>query len=603
MSFTLEFEPLGLRLICEEALTLLDAVRQAGIRLRSECGGKGTCAKCQVQILSGDLNAPTQLEQKTFSVQQLNEGFRLACRTLAAGDMVIYLPPQSLLSSQVLQTEGTSLDVQPDPAVVVTPISLTPSSFEDLQADWERVCASPELMSLAEMNASLPALSALARQLRLSNWQVNLVHNRQELLHVLPPGNHQPVGLAVDVGSTKLACFLVDLASGKTLAARGIPNPQIAFGEDIMSRLAAVMESPDTVQALQNGVMQSIHSAIMEIEQTLGLTRENIMDACLVGNTAMHHFFLGLPSQALAVSPFVPVTTRELAPSALELGLELMPGARVYAPPVIAGFVGSDHLAFLLAAGFGQDERTRLGIDIGTNTEIALQHAGRIVSVSTASGPAFEGAHIRFGMRAAPGAIEHVVLDASGAVHCQIIGGQTASGICGSGILDAVAEMRRGGLLNARGRLEKTSPAIGTNQFGQPALILAAECAGQREISLDQKDIDQVLLAKGAIRAGIDILMDHLKINAAQLDEIIIAGAFGSYLYAEQAMRIGLLPQIDLAKVHAIGNAAGVGARMLLLSRQARMRASQLARRIEYLELTIYPDFNLFFANGIRFIN
>ena len=601
MSFILEFEPLGMRLLCEESLTLLDAVRQAGIHLRSECGGKGTCAKCQVQVLLGELDAPTQLEQQVFTTQQLDEGFRLACRTLASGDMTIYLPPQSLLSSQVLQTEGTTLDMQPDPEVVVTALSLTPPSFDDLRADWERVCASPELKSFPGMVANLATLTTLAMQLRQSKWQVNLVHNRRELLQVLPPGDHQPVGLAVDVGSTKLACFLVDLTSGKTLAARGVPNPQIAFGEDIMSRLAAVLENPDNARALQSGVMQAIQSAVQDMAQKINIPLEQIMDACLVGNTAMHHFFLGLPSQALAVSPFVPVTTAELTLPAAELGLELMPGARIYAPPVIAGFVGSDHLSFLLAASFGQDGRTRLGIDIGTNTEIALQHAGRIISVSTASGPAFEGAHIRFGMRAAPGAIEHVSIDESGTVHCQVIGGQAASGICGSGILDAVAEMRRTGLINVRGRLEKTNPAIQTNQFGQPALILATESKSQREISLDQKDIDQVLLAKGAIRAGIEILMDHLKIKAAQLDEIIIAGAFGSYMNAEQAMRIGLLPEIDLAKVHAVGNAAGVGARMLLLSHQMRAHAVELAHRIEYLELTITPDFNLFFANGIRF--
>ncbi len=602
MSFILEFEPLGMRLMCEEPLTLLDAIRQAGIRLRAECGGKGTCAKCQVQVLSGELDAPTQLEQQVFTAQQLNEGFRLACRTLASGDMTLYLPPQSLLSSQVLQTEGTTMDVEPDPAVLVTLLSLNPPSFDDLRSDWERVCASPQLQPFPGMSAGLPALTALAGQLRQSKWQVNLVHNHRELLHVLPPGDQQPVGLAVDVGSTKLACFLVDLTNGKTLAAHGVPNPQIAFGEDIMSRLAAVLENPANAQALQSGVMQAIQAAVQEMAQKINISLEQIMDACLVGNTAMHHFFLGLPSQALAVSPFVPVTAAELTPSAAELGLDLMPGARVYAPPVIAGFVGSDHLAFLLAAGFGQDDRTRLGIDIGTNTEIALQHAGRIVSVSTASGPAFEGAHIRFGMRAAPGAIEHVTIDEATTIHSQVIGGQIASGICGSGILDAVAEMRRTGLINARGRLEKSNPAVQINQFGQPAIILAPESAQQREISLDQKDVDQVLLAKGAMRAGIEILLDHLKINAAQLDEIIIAGAFGSYMNAEQAMRIGLLPEIDLQNVRAIGNAAGVGARMLLVSRQIRSRALELARRIEYLELTITPDFNLFFANGIRFL-
>lgn len=602
MSFTLEFEPPGIRLICEEPLTILDAARQAGIRLRSECGGKGTCAKCQVQVLEGIVPAPTELEQKVFTGQQIHAGFRLACRTLAANDLTIYLPPQSLLSSQVMQTEGKELTIEPDPAVQVIPITLNPPTFTDLQSDWERVKAGLKKKGLKNLSISLPTLSTISEQLRQSKWQFNLVNNDQEVLNLLPPDKLQPIGLAVDVGSTKLACFLVDLTTGKTLAAEGVPNPQIAFGEDIMSRLGAVLEKPANAHTLQQEVMHAIQSALREMTQKTNLHMEQIMDACLVGNTAMHHLFLGLPTKALAFSPFVPVTTDELYPTAQEIGLELMPGARVYAPPVIAGFVGSDHLAFLLAACFREDENTRLGIDIGTNTEIALQHSGRIVSVSTASGPAFEGAHIRFGMRAAPGAIEHIRIDDSGKVNCQVIGGQTASGICGSGILDAVAELRRTGLINARGRLEKTNPAIQTNQFGQPSLILAAESANQREISLDQKDIDQVLLAKGAIRAGIEILMNYLKINASQLDEIVIAGAFGSFMNAEQAVRIGLLPKVPLGKVHAIGNAAGVGARMLLVSRRIRKNALQLAHRIEYLELTIYPDFNLFFANGIRFL-
>jgi uncharacterized 2Fe-2S/4Fe-4S cluster protein (DUF4445 family) len=600
VSFTLEFEPLGIRLLCEEPLTLLDAVRQASIHLRSECGGKGNCAKCQLQVIKGSLPPITELESRTFTPVQIQQGYRLACRTLAENDLVIFLPAQSLISNQVLQTEGVHAEIEPDPAVQLTALTLTPPTFNDLKADWERVQSAIAPQGIPQLSASLPALVSLADQLRQSNWQVNLIHNKKELLHVLPPGDLHSIGLAVDVGSTKLACFLVDLTSGQTLAARGISNPQIAFGEDIMSRLAAVLENPANAATLQQDVIQSIQAAVEEMAEKLDLPIGHVMDACLVGNTAMHHFFLGLPSQALAVSPFVPVTTADLYPPASEIGLKLMPGAKLYAPPVIAGFVGSDHLAFLLAAGFDEDKRTRLGIDIGTNTEIALQHAGRIVSVSTASGPAFEGAHIRFGMRAAPGAIEHVTIDDEGSVHCQVIGGQKASGICGSGILDGVAELRRTGLMNSRSRLDKTAPALQPNQFGNPALVLIPEQGRQREISLDQKDIDQILLAKGAIRAGIEILMDHLKINAAQLDEIVIAGAFGSYLNPEQAVRIGLLPDIPLDRMHAIGNASGVGARMLLISQKMRAKAKELAQRIEYLELTIYPDFNLFFANGIK---
>jgi len=601
MSFTLDFEPLGIRLLCEEPLTLLEAAHQAGIHLRSECGGKGTCAKCQVQILKGSVPPLKELELKTFTAAQIDLGFRLACRTIVGSDAELYLPAQSLLSDQVLQTEGSIQEFHVDPVVKVSSITLTPPTFTDLQPDWERVQTALSQQGIGNLSASLPVLSLISIQLRKSGWNINLIHNETEILNAHPPENFAPIGLAVDVGSTKIACFLMDLRSGRTLSVRGIANPQIAFSEDIMSRLGAVLENPANAMALQQGVMQSIQSAVDEMCSKLGIPIEHVVDACLVGNTAMHHLFLGLPTQALAMSPFVPSTGSELYPSADELGLQLMPGARAYAPPVIAGFVGSDHLAFLLAAGFGEDQHTRLGIDIGTNTEIALQHAGRIVSVSTASGPAFEGAHIRFGMRAAPGAIEHVNIDEKGIAHCQVIGSQPASGICGSGILDAVAELRRTHLINNRGRLEKSSPIIGTNTEGKPVFVLVPETANQREISMDQKDIDQILLAKGAIRAGIDILMDYLHVQISGIDEIVIAGAFGSYTNPEQAVRIGLLPDVPMQRIHAVGNAAGVGARMLLASKKMRLQALELAHKIEYLELTIYPDFDLFFANGIKF--
>jgi uncharacterized 2Fe-2S/4Fe-4S cluster protein (DUF4445 family) len=264
---------------------------------------------------------------------------------------------------------------------------------------------------------------------------------------------------------------------------------------------------------------------------------------------------------------------------------------------VIAGFVGSDHLAFLLAEGFGEDQRTRLGIDIGTNTEIALQKGGEIVSVSTASGPAFEGAHIRFGMRAAPGAIEHVTLDNTGSAEIQVIGNQEAIGICGSGILDAVAEMRRIGLLNSRGRMVREFPGVRLDGNGKPYIQLSQ---GSQPVTLSQNDVDQILLAKGAIRAGIDILLDHLNVKPDEIEEVIIAGAFGTFMLPEHAMRIGMLPEVGLNKVQAVGNAAGAGARMMLISKSARIKAEALARQIRYLELTVYPEFPMFYARGIQ---
>ncbi len=601
MSFVIEFEPLGIRLICESALTLLEATRQAGIALRSECGGKGTCGKCQVQIIKGDFDEPAPRERQLLSKGQLEEGYRLACRTVTKKDARIFIPANSRLENQVLQTEGLQARFIPQPAIRVQQIKVTPPSLQDLMADLERVNTVLHERGIEKPHASLPALTAMSTELRRSNWEVNIVHTQNEILHVLPPGKVNPLGLAVDVGTTKLACYLCELESGKTLAARGVINPQIARGEDIMSRLSAVLEHLENANGLQQDVMYAIQQTVEEMCSTLGIATYQIMDACLVGNTAMHHFFLGLPSAPLATSPFIPTLTSDIYPRTEELGLKLMPGARVYAPPPIAGFVGSDHLSFLLASNFGQNnQQTRLGIDIGTNTEIALQKSGRIVSVSTASGPAFEGAHIRFGMRATPGAIEHVTIDEEGKAHCQVIGNLPAAGLCGSGILDAISEFRRTGIINSRGRLEKKVPSVKPDVEGMLNFILMEGSTAQREITISQKDIDQVLLAKGAIRAGIDILMDHLKVQAEEIEEVVIAGAFGSYMNPVHAINIGLLPHLPSQCIHAVGNAAGTGARLMLCSKEMRAKALMLAKQIEYLELTVYPDFAMFFARGIQ---
>ena len=464
-------------------------------------------------------------------------------------------------------------------------------ALNDLKSDFSRL---QQAANIYPLNTSLDVIRRIPQILRNSDWESNLIIRGSELLNTTPHPLQTLLGLAVDVGSTKLACYLMDLETGEVLAAKGVSNPQIAYGEDIMARLSFALKEKDGSSKLHSLLIQSINLAAAELCAQIGKSSTEIVDACLVGNTAMHHFFLDLPIESLAFSPFVPVISGAVDPLSSEIGLASMPGGRIHAPAVIAGFVGSDHLAFLLAEGFGEDDRVRLGIDIGTNTEIALQKGNKVVSVSTASGPAFEGAHIRFGMRAAPGAIEHVSIDPKNKVQIQVIGNLPPVGICGSGILDAVSELRKNNLLNSRGRLNRSVPGVQIDETGKPFFTVAGS------ITLSQNDIDQILLAKGAIRAGIDVLMDYLKVIPVEIEEVLIAGAFGSYMHPENAMRIGMLPQIPLTRVHAVGNAAGTGARMLLISKTARQKADDLAKRIEYLELTVYPEFPLFFARGIQ---
>ena len=601
MTYRIEFEPIGTRLICEEPLTIYEAARQAGITLHSICGGKGTCGKCTIRIREGAVPHPVEAEREHLSEALLAEGWRLACRTVTTGNITLYIPPELLEKGQVLQTEGVEAAFVPSPAVRLLLVAVNPPSLSDQVSDLERLAAAlHQQYGMEGVKASLSTLQAMSTALRKANWQVKVALRGNEIIAVYPAEPMQPVGLAVDIGTTKLACYLVDLESGRVLAVQGVANPQIAYGEDIMSRLEAVLVDPTNAEHLQTEVVVAINTAADELCGSQGFTPDRLLDLCLVGNTAMHHLFARLPVRPLAVSPFVPALNTALEVDAAQLGLKAAPGAHAYLPAPIAGFVGSDHLAFLLSSGFGEDERVRLGIDIGTNTEIALQAGGRIVSCSTASGPAFEGAHIRHGMRAAPGAIQNVEIGPDGTVNCDVIGGGPPIGICGSGILDALGEMRKVGILNERGRMQAVLPGVELADDGKPIFTLMKGVDGRRDVTISQQDIDQILLAKGAIRTGIDILMDTLNITPDRIEEFILAGAFGTYLNPLNAIRIGLFPQAPSERIRAVGNAAGTGARMMLASTDCRRRAEELAHRVEYLELTIVPGFNKFFARGIR---
>jgi uncharacterized 2Fe-2S/4Fe-4S cluster protein (DUF4445 family) len=584
VTYTIDFEPIGIRLLCEDPLTVSAAARQAGLSLRTVCGGKGI-----------------QAERSLLSEEQLADGWRLACRTTVSADVSVYVPATSLTESQVIQLAGRASHVESCPVVDVLPVTTASPSLADPAADLGRVAdALRREHDVGAARVDLPALRSLCKALREGEWRVSVALRGDEIVAAYPGSLPRALGLAVDVGTTKLACYLVDLETGQTIAAKGVMNPQIAYGEDVMSRLEATMVAQENAAQMQQAVIEAINATANELCASQGLATEYILDVCMVGNTAMHHLMLNLPVRPLALSPFVPALSAPLDARAWQIGLSTAPGAHVYLPPPIAGFVGSDHLAFLLAAGFGQDDRTRLGIDIGTNTEIAVQAGGQIVSCSTASGPAFEGAHIRHGMRAAPGAVERVCIAEDGRVDCDVIGDRPAAGICGSGILDALAEMRRVGIINERGRITKGMPGVRCGDNELPTFLLTNRSDARRDITISQEDIDQVLLAKGAIRAGIEILMDYLGVTGPDIDELLIAGAFGTYLDPVKATCIGLLPDVPLARVHAVGNAAGDGARMMLASTHVRRRAADLARRIGYLELAIYPGFNKYLVRGVR---
>jgi uncharacterized 2Fe-2S/4Fe-4S cluster protein (DUF4445 family) len=420
----------------------------------------------------------------------------------------------------------------------------------------------------------------------------------RHLVAILPPDSRL-LGVAIDIGTTKLAGYLVDLSSGETIAKSGAMNPQIAYGEDVISRIAYSLQDSDKPKILQSCLVEALNAMLMELCISARVSQRQIVQAVVVGNTAMHHLFSGLPVRQLALAPYVPAVNESLCFQASQVGLALAPGGIIQMLPNIAGYVGADHVAVILATELTQASHPVIAIDIGTNTEISLAVNGRLFSCSCASGPAFEGAHIRDGMRAAPGAIERVQIH-QGEVHIFTIGDGPPVGICGSGILDAVAEMRKNGILNEKGAFRPVHPNVHPSQPGHEFVLAPAEnTAHGREITISRKDVNEIQLAKAAIRSGIEILLDMAAIQAQAVEEWIIAGAFGTYINIESAIRVGLFPQVPVERFKQVGNAAGVGAKQALLSLHKLHEAEQIGQSVTYMELTSYADFQKLFLKSM----
>jgi uncharacterized 2Fe-2S/4Fe-4S cluster protein (DUF4445 family) len=463
----------------------------------------------------------------------------------------------------------------------------------------ERLAAELGAADLQAEPAVVRQLTALARQ---ENWRLTACLRHSELVGVAP-GNAAPLGMAVDLGTTKVAASLVDLTTGAELAVTGALNPQIGYGEDVISRLTYARRRPDGARTLAQKIQETLDELLGQLTAQAGVSRAQVADVCIVGNTAMTHLLLELPVQQLAVAPYVAASNAAVDVKARDLGLAAASGAYVHILPGIGGFVGADHVAMILAGGLDRPNGVALGIDIGTNTEIVLVKPGEAVltSASCASGPAFEGAHISDGMRAASGAIEAVSLTATG-LNLKTVADVPAVGLCGSGIIDTVAELRRWHLLNERGRFDRDHHRVRQGRHGSEfVLVSAAQSGSGREVVITQNDINEIQLAKGAIRAGLEVLMEATNTPPDAVAEVIIAGAFGSFIKVQSALDMGLLPRLPNARYRQVGNAAIVGARGALLSRQIRAHARHIAGQTRYLELTTWPKFNRRFALGMLF--
>lgn len=601
--YQIQFQPLGKRVTVGAGTTVFEAARQAGIELTSACGGEGNCGQCQVVLLSGSSNPPTPDEEFLISSADRQNGYRLACCLEAHSDLKIHLPKDSLLTGQRLQIESNLRSIPPEPGVRACPVQVEPPSLQDLRSDLTRLKdALHTAHSLDDLTASHAAIRSLPAALRSAGWQVTAFVRGGEIIAVRPAGE-APLGLAVDLGTTKIAAALVRLESGETLASAGLPNPQISYGEDVISRLNYAVRNPEGGAVLADKVRQALDSLLGDLLQEAGAQRGQVAEACIVGNTAMTHLLLGFPVLQLAKAPYVAAASDALDVPAAALGLEMAPGAAVHIPPGIGGFVGADHVAMVLASDLDHSPKVTLGLDIGTNTEISLRKPDldHLVAVSCASGPAFEGAHIRDGMRAASGAIEKVRIGESG-LELTTIDDAPAVGLCGSGILDTIAELYRAGYLDRNSRFQRDHNEVRHGDHGPEFVLVPASRSGSgRDIAITQKDVNEIVLAKGAIQAGLNILLKATQTPPEAVQEVIVAGAFGSFLNIRSALRIGLFPRLPAAQYRQVGNAAALGAKWMLISQSARQRARQIARQTRYLELTTYPGFSRQFALAMIF--
>jgi len=597
-TYWIDMQPVGRRIEVEAGTTLLEAARIAGVGLVSLCAGEGWCESCQIRLMEGELSPTTLLEQAEISEADLLKGYRLACQSEPLSNVKIEIPPYSLSTPQRLQLEGQEDVVSLEPAILPVDVQVEAPSLDDLRSDSTRLKDALSAPALQTLEISSPVLSDLSERLRANRWSVRVAQRDAEIVAVLPAGTCL-YGIAADIGTTKLAVYLLNLESGETVAKSGAMNPQIAYGEDVISRISYTREHADGRRQLQDKLIETLNEIILNLCSQHAISPDQIVEAVFVGNTAMHHLFAGLPVEQLGLSPCVPAVSDPLELRARDLGLHMAPGAVVNLLPNIAGYVGADHVAMVLASGIWQSEQITIGVDIGTNTEITLSKHGQMLSCSAASGPAFEGAHIQNGMRAAAGAIERVQL-VDDQVHIYTIEDQLPTGICGSGILDLVAEMRKSSVIDEKGAMQTSHPLVRhTNRLPEFVLASPEKTAHGQEITFTRKDVNEIQLAKAAIRTGIDILIEMAGIQAEDVDEFIIAGAFGSYINVSSAIRVGMFPNLPLERFVQVGNAAGIGAKQALLSISRRRLANQIAKRSQYIELTTHPAFQKKFLQAM----
>ncbi|XRH75258.1 MAG: ASKHA domain-containing protein [Candidatus Methanosuratincola verstraetei] len=607
MEFEVVFLPEGKRCKVPEKTTLLSAALKAEVDLAAICGGKGYCGKCLVEVIDGKVSPLTDHEKKRVPKEKLEKNYRLACQTYIEGEVTIRVPDQSRVGKQRLVIMGKEPPVRIMSNVEKLYLELSPPSLEDPTADDERLLAGLSSKGYPNLKIDMPVAREIPKILRESGWKVTAVIIGRKEIIALEKGDTtaRKYGLAVDIGTTKLAVFIVDLNDGTIVYADGTMNPQIKFGEDVISRINYASQGKGQLEEIRSAIVEGINSlmdaGIAEVE----IARDEVYEAVLVGNTAMHHLFAGVDVKSLGLAPYAAGIGRSFDCKARDAGIAINPAGNVHLLPNVAGFVGADAIADILASRLHEKERLTLLMDVGTNTEVMLGDSNGIWACSTASGPAFEGAHIRCGMRAASGAIEKVWIDSDFRASYKTIDDKKPRGICGSGMIDAVAEMLKVGLIDTSGRIQQVGSGVRDGESGREFVLVPKEETetGKEDIVLTQDDIREIQKAKAAIYAGFMTLVRKAGLDRGDLSEIIIAGAFGNYIDPKSARIIGMIPELELDKISFTGNTAGSGARLCLKSLDVRREAQIVASKIKYIELAAQPIFEEEYINAMYMPN
>lgn len=605
MTYNVEFTSHGKSVAMEAGKTLLDAAAAAGIPLESNCGATGKCGKCKVRVTQGYAPQEAAAGKRFFTEEESAAGWVLGCKYEINNDLQVEVPIQLDAGSRKTKLNSLLENLVIAPPVKKVYVEMEKPSIKDQCPDYERIIRALNL-DAASQHPTRGLLKAIPKVIRDGNFKITAVMHGEELMWV-EAGNtvDECYGLVFDIGTTTVVSLLIDLLTGEIKGAAAETNPQNVFGADVISRITYAIENGEEgLNQLHGKVVECMNNLAMRAAAEAKIDKNMIYEATVVGNTTMSELFAGVDPSYLAPAPFIPAYVHGIEMSGKEMGFELNPEMRVCLLPNIAGYVGADTMGVILGTHIHERPEYSLAIDVGTNGEIVLAGNNRILACSTAAGPAFEGAEIKFGMRAAEGAIEDVYIDnESGSCHCKTIGDKKAKGICGSGLLDAVAQMYEEGILNFKGvfnyegeAYEKLHPELqkriieGENGY-EFQLTTKEESAKGIPVTICQKDIRELQMAKGAIFAGMKVLMNEMGITIDDVKELLVAGAFGSYIKTDSALSIGLFPELPNGKILSIGNAASEGARLALLSSAERTLCNELARKSEYIELSSRLDF------------